>query len=56
MEHYRNLGILAQLARTMNNKGIAKTLVTTLNEGARTRIGGASIHAEASAEESGKST
>lgn len=63
VEHYEiaTYGGLAQLARTMNKKGIAKTLGTTLNEEKKTdelltRIAEKSINAEASGEESEKSS
>ena len=61
VEHYEiaAYGGLAQLARTMNKKGIANTLGTTLNEEKKadellTRIAEKSINVEAADEESEK--
>lgn len=58
VEHYEiaTYGGLAQLARTMNKKGIASTLATTLSEEKKTdelltKIAEKSINAEASQEE-----
>lgn len=63
VEHYEiaTYGGLAQLARTMNKKGIANTLTTTLNEEKKTDqlltdIAEKSINKEASHEESEEST
>lgn len=63
VEHYEiaAYGGLAQLARTMNKKGIASTLATTMNEEKKadellTRIAEKSINVEASQEKSPEST
>lgn len=63
VEHYEiaTYGGLAQLARTMNKKGIAKTLGTTLNEEKKTdelltRIAEKNVNVEAADEESEKSS
>lgn len=63
VEHYEiaAYGGLAQLAKTMNKKGIASALGTTLNEEKKTdelltKIAEKSINVEASEEESDKST
>jgi ferritin-like metal-binding protein YciE len=63
VEHYEiaAYGGLAQLARTMNKKGIANSLGTTLNEEKKademlTRIAERSINVEAAGEEGDKST
>lgn len=63
VEHYEiaAYGGLAQLARTMNKKGIASTLATTLNEEKKadellTRIAEKSINVEASQEKEPEST
>ena len=63
VEHYEMAayGGLAQLARTMNKKGIASTLATTLNEEKKadellTRIAEKSINVEASQEKEPENT
>ena len=63
VEHYEiaSYGGLAQLARTMNKKGIANTLATTLNEEKKTddlltRIAEKGINVEAAEEEKEKSS
>lgn len=63
VEHYEiaTYGGLAQLARTMNKKGIANTLATTLNEEKKTdelltKIAETSINVEASREEGQQDT
>ena len=63
VEHYEiaAYGGLAQLARTMNKKGIASTLATTLNEEKKTdelltRIAEKGINVEAAQEEEDKSS
>jgi ferritin-like metal-binding protein YciE len=63
IEHYEiaAYGGLAQLAKTMNKKGIASTLGTTLNEEKKadellTRIAEKSINVEASEEESDRTS
>ena len=63
VEHYEiaAYGGLAQLARTMNKKGIASTLATTLNEEKKadellTRIAEKSVNVEASQEKAPETT
>jgi ferritin-like metal-binding protein YciE len=63
VEHYEiaSYGGLVQLAKTMNKKGIAKTLETTLNEEKQadellTKVAEKSINVEAAEEESEKPT
>jgi ferritin-like metal-binding protein YciE len=63
VEHYEiaSYGGLVQLAKTMNKKGIAKTLETTLNEEKKadellTKVAEKNINEEAAAEESEKPT
>lgn len=63
VEHYEiaAYGGLAQLAKTMNKKGIAATLATTLNEEKKTdeqltKIAEKSINVEAAGEEADKKT
>jgi ferritin-like metal-binding protein YciE len=63
VEHYEiaSYGGLVQLAKTMNKKGIAKSLEVTLNEEKKTdllltKIAERNINVEASEEESEKST
>ena len=63
VEHYEiaAYGGLAQLARTMNKKGIASALATTLNEEKKTdelltRIAEKGVNVEAAEEEEDKSS